>query len=158
MTDLLSEEERAAQEDGRYQPTVVEALSRIMRDVQSISKDSRNTQQNFNFRGVDAVVNAVGPVLREHVVDLWRDLLGEIAEPRLIRADLRRHHIGGASRRQPSCLGEELIGETRAILRGRPCHEVAPRATGLLLCGDNPLTLSPPLFSSTLLSFAEWTT
>ena len=68
MTDLLSEEERAAQEDGRYQPTVVEALSRVMRDVQSISKDSRNTQQNFNFRGVDAVVNAVGPVLREHGV------------------------------------------------------------------------------------------
>lgn len=39
-----------------------------MRDVQSISKDSRNQQQGFNFRGIDAVLNTVGPVLREHGV------------------------------------------------------------------------------------------
>ena len=49
-------------------PSVVQALTAVMTDVQSISKDSRNTQQNFNFRGIDAVVNAVGPVLRKHGV------------------------------------------------------------------------------------------
>lgn len=49
-------------------PTVVEALSRVMGQVQSISKDSRNQSQNFNFRGIDAVMNAVGPALREHGV------------------------------------------------------------------------------------------
>lgn len=48
--------------------TVHEAWNRVMRDVQSISKDSRNQQQNFNFRGIDAVMNAVGPVLRDHGV------------------------------------------------------------------------------------------
>lgn len=49
-------------------PSVHVALSRVMADVQSISKEQRNTQQNYNFRGVDAVVNAVGPALREHGV------------------------------------------------------------------------------------------
>ncbi|QBP29843.1 ERF family ssDNA binding protein [Mycobacterium phage Halena] len=49
-------------------PTVYEAWNRVMRDVQFISKNSRNQQQGFNFRGIDAVMNAVGPVLREHGV------------------------------------------------------------------------------------------
>lgn len=43
-------------------------LVRVMRSVQSVSKDDFNTHQKFNFRGIDAVVNAVGPALREHEV------------------------------------------------------------------------------------------
>ena len=39
-----------------------------MRDVQSVAKKDRNDFQKFNFRGIDAVVNAVGPALREHSV------------------------------------------------------------------------------------------
>lgn len=50
------------------QPTVVEALSAVMEEVQSVAKDDRNTQQNYKFRGVDAVVNAVGPALRNQGV------------------------------------------------------------------------------------------
>lgn len=49
-------------------PTVVQALSAVMGAVQSVGKTGRNTQQNYNFRGVDAVVNAVGPALRSHGV------------------------------------------------------------------------------------------
>lgn len=49
-------------------PTIQQALSAVMGAVQSVSKDSRNTSQNFNFRGIDAVMNAVGPALREHGV------------------------------------------------------------------------------------------
>ena len=49
-------------------PSVIEALSAVMDDVQSVRKDSRNQQQNFNFRGIDAVMNAVGPALRKHGV------------------------------------------------------------------------------------------
>ena len=55
-----------SQEDTK--PTIQQALSAVMGDVQSISKDSRNTSQNFNFRGIDAVMNAVGPALRDHGV------------------------------------------------------------------------------------------
>lgn len=39
-----------------------------MKDVQAIAKDERNQQQKFNFRGIDAVMNAVGPSLRAHGV------------------------------------------------------------------------------------------
>lgn len=44
------------------------ALAAVMRDVDHVAKDSRNTQQNFSFRGVDAVVNASGPAFRKHKV------------------------------------------------------------------------------------------
>lgn len=49
-------------------PSIVEALSKVMADVQAVGKKSRNTEQGYNFRGVDAVVNAVGPELRKHGV------------------------------------------------------------------------------------------
>lgn len=47
-------------------PTVIEALSAVMADVQAVKKGDRNTQQGYSFRGIDAVVNAVGPALRKH--------------------------------------------------------------------------------------------
>ena len=47
-------------------PTVHEALSKVMGEVQSVRKDGRNQAQKFNFRGIDSVVNAVGPALRKH--------------------------------------------------------------------------------------------
>lgn len=49
-------------------PTVYEALNAVMEQVQSVRKGDRNTQQNYSFRGIDAVVNAVGPALRAHGV------------------------------------------------------------------------------------------
>lgn len=48
--------------------TVYEAWSNVMGSVQGIRKGERNQMQNFNFRGIDAVLNAVGPALREHQV------------------------------------------------------------------------------------------
>ena len=35
--------------------TISQALSAVMADVQKVGKDSRNQQQGFNFRGIDAV-------------------------------------------------------------------------------------------------------
>lgn len=48
--------------------TVIQALNAVMNDVQSIAKRDRNSEQNFNFRGIDAVINTVGPALRQHGV------------------------------------------------------------------------------------------
>lgn len=48
--------------------TVHEALAAVMADVQAVRKGDRNQQQGYSFRGIDAVVNAVGPVLRKHKV------------------------------------------------------------------------------------------
>lgn len=50
------------------QVTVHQALSKVMGDVQAVKKDSKNQAQRFNFRGIDAVMNAVGPALRKHGV------------------------------------------------------------------------------------------
>ncbi len=50
------------------QVTVHQALSKVMAEVQAVRKDSKNQAQRFNFRGIDAVMNAVGPALRKHGV------------------------------------------------------------------------------------------
>ena len=45
-----------------------EALAAVMADCTHVAKRDRNDHQRFMFRGIDAVVNAVGPILREHHV------------------------------------------------------------------------------------------
>lgn len=68
--------------DEQTKPTVYEALSKVMADVQAVGKGDRNREQGYDFRGIDAVVNAVGPKLREHGVlvvpelleSTWRDV------------------------------------------------------------------------------------
>jgi hypothetical protein len=47
---------------------VYQRLSAIMDEVGVVGKEGFNPQQKFNFRGVDAVVNAVSPALRKHGV------------------------------------------------------------------------------------------
>lgn len=49
-------------------PSVIEALSAVMEEVRAVGKGDRNPEFGYQFRGVDAVVNAVGPVLRKHGV------------------------------------------------------------------------------------------
>ena len=49
-------------------PTIHAALAAVMADVGAVAKRDRNEAQGFSFRGIDAVVNAVGPSLRAHGV------------------------------------------------------------------------------------------
>jgi len=49
-------------------PTVFEAWSAVMQDVQSIEKGEFNKAQGFRFRGIDQVMDVVGPALRRHGV------------------------------------------------------------------------------------------
>jgi hypothetical protein len=61
--------------------TIYEALALVMADVDHVAKRERNTQgRGYNFRGIDAVVNAVGPVLRAHKV--------------IVAPDVREYHYG----------------------------------------------------------------
>lgn len=48
--------------------TIIQALAAVADDVRSVRKTDKNTHQNFNFRGIDAVLNAVGPAFRTHGV------------------------------------------------------------------------------------------
>jgi hypothetical protein len=49
-------------------PMIYCALASVMADVRAVGKDGRNAAQNFAFRGIDGVLNAVGPALRAHRV------------------------------------------------------------------------------------------
>jgi hypothetical protein len=53
-------------------PAIYAALAAVMADVTAVPKRDRTTQsdesRNYNFRGIDATVNAVGPALRKHGV------------------------------------------------------------------------------------------
>lgn len=50
------------------QKTIVQSLNAVMSEVGAIKKSDRNASQGFNFRGIDAVVNAVSPALQRHGV------------------------------------------------------------------------------------------
>ena len=54
--------------------TVHQALADVMRAVGHVSKTDRNEHQRFMFRGIDAVMNAVGPALRKHGVVVVPDV------------------------------------------------------------------------------------
>jgi ERF superfamily protein len=56
------------------------ALARVMSDVLAVRKLDRNTQQGFQFRGIDAVLNAVGPAFRTHGIVVMPHLITTTAE------------------------------------------------------------------------------
>ena len=45
--------------------SAIDSIQGVMAEVSGVAKRDKNTQQGFNFRGIDAVVNAVGPALRK---------------------------------------------------------------------------------------------
>lgn len=55
--------------------TALESMSAVMEKVRGLAKRDRNSQQGFNFRGIDAVMNVVGPALRE---------VGAVITPRIL--------------------------------------------------------------------------
>lgn len=65
--------------------TVYERWAAVMEEVQAVKKTGHNAAQNFNFRGVDAVVNAAGPAMRKH---------GVMAIPSLKEASYRDIEVG----------------------------------------------------------------
>jgi hypothetical protein len=46
--------------------TVQQALNLAMNEIGAVGKDGYNEQQRFNYRGIDAVINAVAPSFRKH--------------------------------------------------------------------------------------------
>lgn len=45
---------------------IYSAINAVMNELGAIGKDKRNTQQGFNYRGVDDVMNALNPLLVKH--------------------------------------------------------------------------------------------
>lgn len=45
-----------------------EAITEVMKEVRAVGKHDRNDFHRFNFRGIDATVNALSPAMRKHGV------------------------------------------------------------------------------------------
>lgn len=51
------------------------AIRDVAKQVGAVGKTGTNTSQNYKFRGVDAVINAVSPALRDHGLVIWPELI-----------------------------------------------------------------------------------
>lgn len=54
---------------------ITQALTEIMKEVGAVKKGDRNNSQGFNFRGIDAVVNAVSPALQKFGVIVFPEVI-----------------------------------------------------------------------------------
>ncbi len=72
-----SEEHRM--EDGM---NIFQSIAACMSDIGAIGKNSKNIQQNFMFRGIDAVMNALSPVLTKNKVFIVPNILEQTREER----------------------------------------------------------------------------
>ena len=64
-------------------PAVYQAIAAVMKDMaaEGIGKSRKNQQQNYNFRGIDDVYNALAPILARHqLCMLPRILSREVVE------------------------------------------------------------------------------
>lgn len=57
-------------------------IGQAMNDIDPISKDSYNQQQKFKYRGIDAVMNALNPVMRKYGLFLTPEVLNHQREER----------------------------------------------------------------------------
>ena len=70
-------------------PNIYAVMSAAMEEVQAVRKEGFNDQQRYNFRGIDQVVNAVGPIFRKHKIipvphhctAKYRDVLTSTGKP-----------------------------------------------------------------------------
>jgi len=61
---------------------IYEAINAVMSDIGAIGKDSRNQMQGFNFRGIDAVMNALSPALIKNHIFIVPEVLEQTREER----------------------------------------------------------------------------
>lgn len=62
---------------------IFESISAVMAEVGAVGKNSKNNQQNFMYRGVDAVMNALSPALTKCKVFVVPEVLEQTREERI---------------------------------------------------------------------------
>jgi hypothetical protein len=45
---------------------IYEKIAKVMGEIEPIAKDRKNTQQGYNFRGIDDLMNALSPIVTKH--------------------------------------------------------------------------------------------
>lgn len=61
---------------------IYETICAVMSDVGAVGKNSRNQQQGFMFRGIDAVMNALNPAMVKHHLFVVPEILEQTREER----------------------------------------------------------------------------
>lgn len=61
---------------------IYETIDAVMSEIGAVGKTSRNTQQGFMFRGIDAVMNAINPALVKHHLFIVPEVLEQRREER----------------------------------------------------------------------------
>lgn len=64
-------------------PAIYAAIHGVMKDVGVIGKDSKNEQQGFMYRGIEAVMNALQPAMIKNDMFVAPDLLEQKREERV---------------------------------------------------------------------------
>lgn len=67
-------------------PMIYGKIADCMQQIGAIGKNSRNAQQNFMYRGVDAVMNALNPVLTQNRMFCVPEVLEQRREERQTRS------------------------------------------------------------------------
>lgn len=61
---------------------IYKKMALVQADFEAVSKDSKNTAQGFNFRGIDALVNAAHRAFNKHSIFVTVDILNKHSEVR----------------------------------------------------------------------------
>ena len=61
---------------------IYETISAVMNEIGAIGKTSKNAQQGFMFRGIDAVMNTINPALVKHKLFIVPEVLEQTREER----------------------------------------------------------------------------
>lgn len=101
-------------------PSIVVLMGQAMAKLRAVEKDRRfDGPGGFNFRGIDATVNACGPVFRElgivgpvpELLDITHDLVqtGKGREMHRVRVKVQYEFVGPAGDRLPVVVPGEAI-------------------------------------------------
>ena len=61
---------------------IYETIALVMEDIGAIGKNSKNSQQGFMYRGIDAVMNAINPALIKYKLFVVPEVLEQTREER----------------------------------------------------------------------------
>ncbi len=61
---------------------IFKQMALIQKSIDAIGKTSKNQQQGYLFRGINAVYNELSPILKEHEVFMTSEILSTIREER----------------------------------------------------------------------------
>lgn len=61
---------------------IINRMNKLMLDLEAVAKSSKNTQQGFNFRGIDTMLNVFKPLFAKHGIVMTTQTLNHTTELR----------------------------------------------------------------------------